>query len=126
MDTNMPDLHDFFGTTPVSERIVRTNDLDLAFNGWQVATADISDYTHTRWTKVCLWLTTKRAYVAQISQGGSSLPTVSRAAARSTFEDIVEWMREDNRGQLGGASKKVIAVACDRLPWLEGGDVEQV
>jgi hypothetical protein len=126
MDSNIPDLHDFFDSTPVTERITRTNDLDLAFNGWLVASADITDYTRTRWTKVSLWMTTKRAYVAQITQGGTTLPTVSRAAARHSFEEIVEWMREDNRGQLGGASKKVIAVACDRLPWLEGEDVEQV
>jgi hypothetical protein len=64
--------------------------------------------------------------VAQIQQGGTTLNTVTRATAQRRFEDVLAWMREDNRGNLGGASKKVVAIACERLPWLEGADVEHV
>jgi hypothetical protein len=125
-DTMPSDLHDFFSSAPKDVRIDRSNDLDLSFVGWLVAKADIEDYTRTKWTEVHLWLSTKGTYVAQIQQGGTVLNTVTRATAQKRFEDVLAWMREDNRGNLGGASKKVVAIACERLPWLEGLDVEHV
>jgi hypothetical protein len=125
-DTQPADLHEFFDTAPKDVRIERSNDLDLSFTGWLVAKADIEDYTRTKWTEVHLWLSTKGSYVAMIQQGGTTLNTVTRATAQRRFDDILAWMREDNRGNLGGASKKVVAIACERLPWLEGADVEHV
>jgi hypothetical protein len=125
-ETIPSDLYEFFERDPVDVRIKRSNDLDLAFMGWLVAKSEIEDYTRTKWTEVHLWLSTKGSYVAQIQQGGNTLPTVTRATASKHFDDVLEWMRDDNRGNLGAASKKAVAIACERLPWLDGQDVEHV
>lgn len=122
----MPDLTKFFDTPAREYRIERTHELDLMFDGWLIGQDEISDYTKTRWTRVALYLSNTGTYVAHIMQGGDGLNHIHRACARRTFEETVKWMREDNKGHLGSASKKVVSIAVDRLPWLDGADVERV
>jgi len=122
----MPDLKKFFDSKPKEFRVTRGNELDLLFDGWEVAHEEIFDYTKTKWTRVSLYLSVTGTYVASITQGGTDMGTSYRAAARKDFNDMLTWMREDNRGVLGPASKRVVATATERLPWLDGADVERV
>lgn len=126
MDSKPDDLHDFFGTRPREYRVERHNDLDMLFTGWEISRARLDDHTGSRWTEAVLYMSTKGSYVVNIRQGGISMPTISRGAADASFTGILKWMREDNRGALGGASKRIVAVATERLPWLSGEDVVHV
>lgn len=126
MDSKPDDLHAFFETRPREYRVERHNDLDMLFTGWEISRARLDDHTGRRWTEAALYMSTKGAYVVNIRQGGVSLPTISRGAADAEFAGILRWMREDNRGALGGASKRIVAVASERLPWLSGEDVVYV
>jgi len=113
-------------------RLTRDDDLDLAFTGWKVAEGRCGDREHesdwTRWTIVRLYVTTGGRFVVGIERHSRWQGSTSRydAVAHETFDDVLLYLKDDNDGRVGTASKAMVEDAVANLDCLGRADVEQI
>ena len=113
-------------------RITRDEALDLALDGWCIATGRCGDralvHDWTRWTVVNLYLTTSGKFVVAVQRHSKWEGQGSRYAAsvHEDFDGVVKHLTDDNDGRLGPASKAMIEDAVSNIPSLAGADVERV
>jgi hypothetical protein len=133
-DTNLTQiLNDAAEHTKLGEyRLTRDEALDLSFDGWKVAVGRCGDRAHeadwTRWTVVALYVTTSGKFVTSIERHSRWQGQGSRydASVHDSFAEAVAYVREENDGRLGPASKKMVEDAVSNIPSLAGADVERV
>jgi hypothetical protein len=125
----------------------RDRDRDLEFTGWRLGAGEVEVHPDTplepdqppSWgAKVDIYLTVGGKYVAAIKRWrmtyersgvGREAVTENRwsAAALSTPQDLVEWLRRDGRrGRLGRASKQALQQAANAWPPLADAAVERI
>lgn len=134
MDNNLTQiLNDAAAHAKLKEhRISRDEALDLAFEGWRIASGRCGDRPYevdwTRWTEVHLYVTISGKFVTSIERHSRWQGQVSRygATVHDSFTEAVAHLREDNDGRLGPASKAMVEDAVSNIPSLAGADVERV
>ena len=118
-------------TPPAPYVVPVDNDLDLAFDGWEIAIGRCGDRPEetewTRWTVVSLFVTITGRFVTSVDRYSKHLGQGDRHAARvdDTFEGVIAYLRGEG-GRLGPASKEMLDEVYGCLPCLREGTVRRV
>ena len=112
-------------------RIRRDGDLDLVVRGRVIGRAKKGNAANRdRWTKttsVMVLLSNSGRVVTAVRQWASSASEAShRAEIHDTPAQALAWLKEDNHGALGSASKEAWEQACRTEPALFAGLGETV
>jgi hypothetical protein len=117
-------------------RLERDGAVDLGFYGWLIGKGEHGtggnsghECDWTRGTVVRVYVTTAGRIVTVVMRWsrwrGERSPRHD-TAVHATPGEALNWLREDNGGSLGDASKYAWETACAECPALEGCDVEEV
>lgn len=118
-------------TTTETTTLDRDGKPPLRFKGTLVAKADNHSYQgdrQTRWTELKLFKTAGGKYVInrvrRTCWSGES--DRSAADALTTAAEVMEWLREDNDGELGSVSQELLDKAVKVDPNFAAAYVEEV
>lgn len=115
--------------------VTRDGDLDLSFKGWKIGTGshgwgNTSGFAkdNHRGIKVAIYLTTGSNLVVSIHRWTHWQNEDDSYCARSfqSPNELFAFLKMDNNGDLGIASKEAWEAACDEWICLAGKNVEEV
>lgn len=103
--------------------VQRDGDRDLAFRGWLIGTGRYE--FDARSIDVAIYLTTGGRLVTWTAWQAPS-KTGRAGASHETAAGALAWLRQQNKGRLGPASKAAWTQACTAWPPLEAEATERV
>jgi hypothetical protein len=106
---------------PDTMEVRRDGDLDITFSGWVLGDGDKGT------TQVVVYGTVGGNLITESRRSAFGRPSgVHRAAVHKTPDEALAWLRADNGGSLGEASKLAWMEACEAWPELKGCATERV
>lgn len=109
--------------------ITRNNKPPLLLVGEVVGNASSKSSGSRKWTDVTIYLTQSKQLVGQIdhrSTVSGDRSVFTKAERFTTGRALIDWLKEDNAGELGGVSNDALSQAAPRIQTIRDAWVEVV